>query len=50
MLPEQLKAPIRDQLDEVREIHQQDLNKGLGEVYMPFALGKKYSGRDWIWQ
>ncbi len=50
MLPEQLKTPIRDQLEVARNIHQQDLRKGLGEVHMPFALGRKYSGSDWIWQ
>ena len=52
MLPEQLKPFLREQLDRVRVIHNQDLKKGLGEVYLPFALERKYpnAAREWGWQ
>lgn len=50
MFPEHIKAPLRDNIEKVRMIHEQDLKKGFGEVYMPYALERKYSGKDWIWQ
>ena len=33
-------------------IHQQDLSQGLGEVYLPYALARKYknAGKEWGWQ
>ncbi|MBW4685551.1 MAG: tyrosine-type recombinase/integrase [Komarekiella atlantica HA4396-MV6] len=36
----------------VKIIHQQDLQKGYGSVYLPFALERKYprAKYDWIWQ
>jgi hypothetical protein len=36
----------------VRCLHHQDLNRGYGAVYLPFALERKYRGgeRQWIWQ
>ncbi len=33
-------------LDKVELIHKQDLAKGLGSVYLPFALSKKYPNAD----
>jgi len=52
LLPEQLNPFLREQLDRVRVIHDQDLKKGLGEVYLPFALERKYrnADREWGWQ
>lgn len=50
MLPE---AVIDDlQLAQTKQIHQADLAAGFGEVYLPFALDKKYTnaGREWGWQ
>jgi site-specific recombinase XerD len=33
-------------------IHEKDLEKGFGSVYMPFALERKYPNacKEWIWQ
>ena len=33
-------------------MHKQDLKKGFGEVYLPFALERKYpnAAREWGWQ
>jgi len=52
MLPDQLIAPLRAHLDRVREMHQSDLGRGLGSVYLPYALERKYPGaaRNWNWQ
>ncbi len=52
MLPEKLKAPLRLHLEKVKLWHEQDLAKGAGEVYLPFALARKYPGaaKEWCWQ
>jgi integron integrase len=52
MLPQSLAVSLREHLVRVRELHQRDLEKGLGEVYLPFALARKYpnAGREWAWQ
>ena len=52
MLPLTLVAPLKTHLERVKQLHQNDLNDGLGAVYMPQALGLKfpYAARDWIWQ
>ena len=35
-----------------RLIHEQDLDHGYGEVYMPYALARKYpnAAKEWNWQ
>ena len=52
MLPESLVEPLQAHLEKVREMHRQDLEQGFGEVYLPFALDRKYpnAGREWKWQ
>lgn len=52
MLPETIIAPLQAHLKNVKALHAEDLAQGYGEVYMPFALDKKYptAGRDWSWQ
>jgi integron integrase len=52
MLPVKLVAPLRDQLERARELHRVDLDEGFGEVWLPFALSRKYPGaaREWAWQ
>ena len=52
MLPEQLKPFLSEHLARVKILREQDLKKGLGEVFMPFALGRKYprGAREWSWQ
>jgi len=52
MLPEQLKPFLSDHLARAKILHEQDLKKGLGEVYMPFALERKYpvTAKAWGWQ
>jgi integron integrase len=52
MLPESLKAPLKDHLNQVRVIHRKDLDDGLGRVPMPSALDRKYrnASTDWRWQ
>lgn len=52
MLPAALADPLRQHLVQVRALHNQDLQMGLGEAPLPFALARKYprAGRDWGWQ
>jgi integron integrase len=52
MLPQTVIEPLRLHLDRVKALHEQDLADGFGEVYLPFALEKKYPNisRQWVWQ
>ncbi len=52
VLPSSLIAPIREQLEQGFTLHQNDLNNGHGEVYLPFALSRKYpnAAKEWGWQ
>jgi integron integrase len=52
MLPSGIVAELQDHLVGIRRQHQQDLERGFGSVYLPFALERKYpnANRDWIWQ
>ena len=52
MLPRQLKPQLIEHLRRVRIIHEEDLKRGFGEVYLPNALSRKYpnAAREWYWQ
>jgi integron integrase len=52
MLPEAVVAPLKAHLVKVKALHNEDMAEGFGEVYLPFALDKKYpkAGREWGWQ
>lgn len=51
-LPQRLRDALRAQLERVRLIHLQDLAAGLGDVWLPDALARKYpsAGRELGWQ
>lgn len=51
-LPARLAEAVKTHLVEVRCLHQEDLEKGFGEVYLPDALERKYpnAAREWGWQ
>ena len=52
MLPASVAPGLRQHMERVRELHRQDLVAGHGEVYLPYALDRKYpgAGREWMWQ
>jgi len=52
LLPQRLQHPLRGQIARVKELHQQDLARGGGKVYLPFALERKYpnAARELMWQ
>jgi integron integrase len=51
-LPERCIEPLQAQLEQVRGLHQADVEKGFGEVFLPDALARKYpaAAREWRWQ
>jgi integron integrase len=52
MLPASLIEPLRAHLVRVKALHQEDLAAGHGDVFLPFALERKYpnANREWGWQ
>ena len=50
--PRKPAYPLQEHLSHVKRIHAQDVTQGVGPVYLPFALERKYphAGRLWIWQ
>lgn len=52
MLPVSIKEQLQSHLERVEKIHQADLRRGHGEVFLPYALDRKYpnAAREWMWQ
>jgi integron integrase len=52
VLPRRIVERLQAHLVLMRHQHQQDLNQGYGQVYLPYVLERKYpnADRDWIWQ
>ena len=52
MLPASLIDSLQAHLVKVKHLHETDLAEGFGDVYLPFALSRKYqgAGKDWCWQ
>jgi integron integrase len=52
VLPENLIAPLQEQIAKARALHQRDLSAGFGAVWLPGALDAKYPGasKQWGWQ
>jgi integron integrase len=52
MLPRSLVGPLLRQVEHVRKLHSVDEQHGYGEVYLPYALERKYksAARELAWQ
>jgi site-specific recombinase XerD len=52
MLPHSLSEALAHHLERGRALHDTDLAAGLGAVYLPYALERKYpkASREWAWQ
>lgn len=52
LFPKMLHEPLKAHLVKVKEMHEADLRKGYGSVYLPFALERKYPNaeKEWRWQ
>lgn len=50
--PSSIVPFLQNHLSKVKSIHENDLANGYGEVYMPYALARKYpsAAREWGWQ
>jgi integron integrase len=52
MLPAALVTPLREHLERIKIIHEQDIKEGWGAVYLPESLSKKFphAAKEWRWQ
>ena len=52
VLPENIQCDLKKHLKRVQAQFQQDLLDGFADVYLPFALDRKYpnAGKQWKWQ
>lgn len=52
MISEKIKEELSKHVASVKEVHDQDVKMGYGEVSLPDALEKKYPGapKEWGWQ
>jgi integron integrase len=52
MLPGRSKQPLTRHLQKVKALHEEDLAAGYGEVFLPYALARKYPNapKQWGWQ
>lgn len=52
VFPRLIQPELRIHLSKVKELHNNDLSKGYGNVYLPGALSKKYpnASKEFIWQ
>jgi integrase len=47
-----LQEPLQRHLDKVQLLHEEDLQEGYGDVYLPYAFERKdpHAGKSWLWQ
>jgi integron integrase len=52
VLPESVRDRLRNHLEQVKALHENDLASGHGEVYLPEALERKYpkAVKEWGWK
>ncbi len=52
MLPTVTEEYLRNHLEKIRILHDQDLTEEFGEVWLPYALERKYpnANKEWAWQ
>lgn len=52
VLPGKLVMHLKQQIEKVKNLHIFDLNEGFGDVYLPYAIARKYpnAGKTLAWQ
>ena len=52
VLPLNVKSALQRHLQAVKQLHDRDLEEGFGNVYLPYALERKYpyAAHSWTWQ
>ena len=52
ILPDRLVSDLKNQLHYAKGLHESDLRRGFGSVYLPYALARKFphAATSWSWQ
>lgn len=52
VLPDIVIDSLKDHILKAKLLHEKDLEEGFGDVYLPYALNRKYpnAGTEWRWQ
>ena len=52
ILPETVRPELKEHLEHIKTVHENDLSQGYGRVYLPYALARKYpnANQEWGWQ
>jgi len=52
VLPAAVRDRLKEHLEEVKALHDNDIKNGHGDVFLPDSLGRKYpnAGKTWAWQ
>ena len=52
LFPKAIHGELKEHVEKVRTLHEQDLEEGRGEVYLPESLARKYRGaaKEFRWQ
>jgi len=52
ILPDRFHKPLKEQLDLMKKMHEEDLANGHGDVYLWPSIDRKYknASKEWIWQ
>jgi len=52
IFPKSIQEEMKNQLERVKRLHDEDRSQGFGEVYLPEALARKYpsAAREFRWQ
>jgi len=52
LFPQSIQSELRQHIEKVSRLHEADLERGYGEVYLPAALARKYpsASREFRWQ
>ncbi|PIE75060.1 MAG: integrase [Deltaproteobacteria bacterium] len=52
LFPQSIQSELKNQIDLIKRIHEQDLELGYGAVYLPNSLARKYknASKDFRWQ
>lgn len=52
LLPQSIQDSLQEQIQRAKHLHTNDLKRGYGSVYLPYALERKYphAHKEWIWQ
>jgi integron integrase len=50
ILPKSIEISLKEHLNKIKKMHNKDLKNGYGQVYLPYALEKKYPNANNEWR